>query len=187
MLAPDALRLVAALVHTLPCISAVLEPDHGPEVVVGSDRRCLPDLSPCELRRLVAAQRSGEAPELSWVSAVGHLELGGPEVAAVVEDVVRVGGRDEPVLAFATLLGPQATRAVLRDVGREALAEGWADPVGLGSVRASTFHDGLLDVTTVVVAETAATVGITSPLEVVLASARACRVAELLQSVAPAG
>ena len=99
---------------------------------------------------------------------------------------MRVGGRDEPVLAFATLLGPLATRAVLRDVGRDALAEGWADPVGLGAVRASTFHDDLLDVTTVVVAESP-TAGSTAPLDVVLASARACRVAELLQSVAPAG
>lgn len=184
MMTPDALRLVAAQVHTIPSISVVLSPDRGTEVVVGSDRRCLPDLSPCELRRLVADQRHGAGPELSWLSAVERLELGGPEVSDVIEDVVRVGGRDEPVLTFATLLGPLATRAVLRDVGRDALEEGWADPVGLGAVRASTFHDELLDVTTVVVAETAPR-GSTSPLEVVLASARACRVAELLQSVAP--
>ena len=109
MMTPDALRLVAAQVHTIPSISVVLGPDHGTEVVVGSDRRCLPDLSPCELRRLVAEQRRGDGPELSWLASVERLELGGPEVSDVIEDVVRVGGRDEPVLTFATLLGPLAT------------------------------------------------------------------------------
>lgn len=184
MMTTDTLRLVAAQIHTIPSISVVLTPDHGSEVVVGSDRRCLPDLSTCELRRLVADQRRGGGPELSWLAAVARLELGGPEVSDIIENVVRVGGRDEPVLTFATLLGPLATRAVLRDVGRDALAEGWADPIGLGAVRASTFHDELLDVTTVVVAENAPQ-GTTSPVEVVLASARACRVAEVLASVTP--
>lgn len=182
MLGTDSLRLAAALVHTLPSVALVLRPDHGPEVVVGSDRRCLPDLSPCDLRRLVDADRRGEGHDLTWLSCLQGLELGGPDVSAVVEDVIRVGGRDEPVLAFATLLGPLATRAVLRDVGAEMLAAGRVDRALLGQLRASTFHDELLDVTTVIVAESAGP-GPASALDVVLASTRACRVAELLGSV----
>lgn len=180
MLGQDALRLVAALTHTLPAVIAVLVPDHGPEVVVGADRRCLPDMSPCELRRLISEDRAGEGPDLTWLSAISSVHLGGPEVTDVVEDVVRVGGRDEPVLAFATLLGPLATRAVLRDAGADLLRRGEADPVLLRSMRASTFHDDLLGVTTVVVAEAP---GPGSALDVVLASTRACRVAELIDSV----
>lgn len=183
MVGPDALRLVAALTHTLPSITALLVPDHGPEVVVGGDRRCLPDLSPCELRRLVAADRRGDAPPLTWLGAVRELHLGGPEVASVVEDVVSLGGRDEPVLAFATCLPPTVCRAVLRDVGTDLLAEGRIDPNLLRALRASTFHDELLEVTTVVVARPDAAGDV---LEVVLAAARACRVAELLESVATA-
>lgn len=185
MLGSDALRLAAALVHTLPSVALVLSPDHGPEVVVGSDRRCLPDLSPCDLRRLVGAEQRGEGPELTWLSSLERLELGGPDVAAVVEDVIRVGGRDEPVLAFATLLGPLSTRAVLRDVGAELLGAAAVEPALLRSLRASTFHDEVLDVTTVVVAEPAGapTPGPGTALDVVLASTRACRVEELLGSV----
>lgn len=184
MLGPDALRLVAALIHTLPPVAAVLSPDHGPEVVVGTDRRCFPDLSPCELRRVVAADRSGDGPELSWLGTLRSVELGGPEVGGLVEDVVRVGGRDEPVLAFATLLGPLPTRAVLRDVGQEMLSAGEVDPCLLGALRASTFYDEVLDVTTVVVAEpTRRGPGVGTALDVVVASARSCRVAEVLDSV----
>lgn len=181
MLGPDALRLVAALTHTLPGITAVLIPDRGPEVVVGTDRRCLPEMSPCELRRLVSSERGGDRPDLTWLGSLRAVHLGGPEVGDVVEDVVRVGGRDEPILAFATLLGPLATRAVLRDAGSDLLERGEVDPALLRWLRASTFHDEVLDVTTVVVAEVP---GPGSALDVVLASARACRVAELLDSVA---
>jgi hypothetical protein len=180
VLGPDALRLVAALTHTLPTVTALLAPDHGPEVVVGADRRCLPDLSPCELRRLVAAEVRGEGPALTWLSAIREVHLGGPEVQDVVEDVVRVGGRDAPVLAFATALGPLATRAVLRDTGSELMDAGTVDPCLLRSLRASTFHDEVLEVTTVVVAEPD---GGSGALDVVVAAARACRVAELLDSV----
>lgn len=179
MLGHDALRLVAALTHTLPAVIAVLVPDHGPEVVVGGDRRCLPDMSPCELRRLVA-DRAGVGPDLTWLESIRTVHVGGPEVGDVVEDVVRVGGRDEPVLAFATLLGPQATRAVLRDAGTDLLDQGQADPDLLRALRASTFHDEALGVTTVVVGDAP---GPGSALDVVLASARACRVAELIDSV----
>jgi hypothetical protein len=178
VLGSDALRLVAALTHTLPSVSAVLQVDHGPDVVVGSDRRCLPDLSPCGLRRLV-----GEAggPELTWLSSVVAVELGGPDVTDVVEDVVCVGGRDEPVVAFSTLLDPFSTRAVLRDVGHDLLADGGIDPELLRTLRASTFHDEVLGATTVVVAEPAgAGIGCRG---VVRAASRACRVAELVESV----
>lgn len=183
MLGTDALRLTAALAHTLPSITAVLHVDHGPDVVVGADRRCLPDLSPCELRRVVAAERDGTGPTLTWPSSVVGVELGGPEVLGVVEDLVRVGGRDEPVLAFSTLLGPLPTRAVLRDVGHEALGAGEIDPELLRSLRASTFHDEVLDVTTVVVAEPGDARGAPAAAQVVLAATRACRVAELIDSV----
>ncbi len=181
MLGSDALRLVAALTHTLPSVSALLRLDHGPDVVVGADRRCLPDLSPCGLRRLV-----GEAagPELSWLSSVVAVELGGPDVTQVVEDVVCVGGRDEPVAAFVTLLDPLATRAVLRDVGHDLLDDGGVDPELLRTLRASTFHDEVLGTTTVVVAEPpGAGVGCRT---VVQAASRACRVAELVESIAAA-
>jgi hypothetical protein len=186
VLGSDALRLVAALTHTLPTVSAVLQVDHGPDVVVGSDRRCLPDLSPCGLRRLVGEHRDlargwGTGPELTWLSSVVAVELGGPEVTSVVEDVVCVGGRDEPVVAFSTLLDPLSTRAVLRDVGHDLLIAGGIDPELLRTLRASTFHDEVLGVTTVVVAEPpAAGVGCRT---VVGAASRACRVAELVESV----
>lgn len=184
MLGSDALRLVAALTHTLPTVSAVLRLDHGPEVVVGSDRRCLPDLSPCGLRRLVGEHRDlarGWGPELTWLSSVVTVELGGPDVTEVVEDVVCVGGRDAPVVAFSTLLDPLATRAVLRDVGHDLLATGEVDPELLRTLRASTFHDEVLGTTTVVVAEPV-TVG-PGCREVVRTASRACRVAELVESV----
>jgi hypothetical protein len=183
VLGSDALRLVAALTHTLPTVSAVLRLDHGPEVVVGSDRRCLPDLSPCGLRRLVGEHRDlgrSWGPELTWLSSVVAVELGGPEVTQVVEDVVCVSGRDAPVVAFGTLLDPLATRAVLRDVGHDLLAAG-VDPELLRTLRASTFHDEVLGTTTVVVAEPAAA----GPgcRDVVRSASRACRVAELVESV----
>ena len=116
---------MAALTHTLPSVSALLRLDHGPDVVVGADRRCLPDLSPCGLRRLVGGVAG---PDLSWLSSVVAVELGGPDVTRVVEDVVCVGGRDEPVAAFVTLLDPLTTRAVLRDVGHDARDGGAVDP-----------------------------------------------------------
>lgn len=183
MLGPEGLRLTAALTHTLPPVSALLRIDHGPDVVVGSDRRCLPDLSPCELRRLVAAHCSGGGAPLSWISSVQAVELGGADVTEVVEDVVAVGGRDAPVLGFATVLDPLVTRSVLRDVGHDLMVEGVVEGDLLRRLRASTFHDEVLDVTSVVVArpEDDATGG---TREVVLAAARACRVAELLESVA---
>ncbi len=186
MLGSDALRLVAALTHTLPTVSAVLRLDHGPDVVVGSDRRCLPDLSPCGLRRVVGEHRDlhrgwSGGPELTWLSSIVAVELGGPEVTQVLEDVVCVGGRDEPVVAFSTLLDPLATRAVLRDVGHDLLAAGGVDPELLRTLRASTFHDEVLGTTTVVVAEPAA-VG-PGCREVVRTASRACRVAELVESV----
>jgi hypothetical protein len=186
VLGSDALRLVAALTHTLPSVSAVLQLDHGPDVVVGSDRRCLPDISPCGLRRLVGEHRDltrgwGSGPELTWLSSVVAVELGGPEVTDVVEDVVRVGGRDESVVAFSTLLDPLTTRAVLRDVGHDLLAEGGTDPELLRTLRASTFHDEVLGATTVVVAEP---IGASVHCHaVVRAASRACRVAELVESV----
>jgi hypothetical protein len=182
VLGPDALRLTAALAHTLPSITALLHVDHGPDVVVGSDRRCLPDLSPCELRRVVGAERHGTGPALTWLSSVVGVELGGPEVLDVVEDLVRVGGRDEPVLAFSTVLGPLATRAVLRDVGQDALDAGEVDADLLRTLRASTFHDEVLDVTTVVVAEPGDARWAAPARDVVLAATRACRVAELSDS-----
>lgn len=186
MLGSDALRLVAALTHTLPSVSAVLQVDHGPDVVVGADRRCLPDLSPCGLRRLVGEHRDigrgwGAGPELTWLSSVTAVELGGPDVTHVVEDVVRVAGRDEPVVAFSTLLDPMSTRAVLRDVGHELLVTGDHDPELLRTLRASTFHDEVLGATTVVVAEPAE--GGAGCRRVVRAASRACRVAELVESV----
>jgi hypothetical protein len=181
VLGSDALRLVAALIHTLPTVSAVLEVDHGPSVVVGADRRCLPDLSPCQLRRLVGDHRHGGGAGLTWMSSVVAVEMGGPDVTDIVDDVVRVGGRDAPVLAFATLLDPFSTRAVLRDVGHELMAAGGCDPELLRTLRASTFHDEVLGVTTVVVAEPAGSaVGARS---IVRAASRACRVAELVESV----
>lgn len=186
MLGSDALRLVAALTHTLPTVSAVLGLDHGPDVVVGSDRRCLPDLSPCGLRRVVGEHRDlargwTGGPELTWLSSVVAVELGGPDVSQVVEDVVCVGGRDAPVVAYSTLLDPLSTRAVLRDVGHELLSETTIDPELLRTLRASTFHDEVLGATTVVVAEpVGAGIGCR---EVVLAASRACRVAELVESV----
>ncbi len=183
MLGPESLRLTAALTHTLPSVTAVLRLDHGPEVVVGSDRRCLPDLSPCAMRRLVAEHRAGGGPHLSWLTSVEAVELGGPDVTAVVEDAVCVGGRDAPVMGFATLLDPLTTRAVLRDTGRDLLAADEVPADLLRRLRASTFHDELLDVTTVVVARPE-----DDPADgtrtVVTAAARACRVAELLESVA---
>jgi hypothetical protein len=185
VLGSDALRLVAALTHTLPSVSAVLQLDHGPDVVVGSDRRCLPDLSPCGLRRLVAEHRDlargWGGPELTWLSSVVAVELGGPDVTHVVEDVVRVAGRDEPVVAFTTLLDPLSTRAVLRDVGHDLLVAGGADPELLRTLRASTFHDEVLGATTVVVAEPPGSGG--GCRTVVRAASRACRVAELVESV----
>jgi hypothetical protein len=185
---PDALRLTAALVHTLPSVQAVVRPDHGPELVVGTDWRYHPDLSPCELRRVVAAHRRGEGPELSWLAAVVSVELGGSDVTGVFEDVVRVGAHGSGVLAFATLLAPCATRRALREVGQELRQAGLVDEEMLHGLRASTFHDEVLDVTTVVVGEPdeAPVSGVTA-LDVVLASARACRVDELLTSVSLAG
>ena len=103
MLGSDALRLTAALIHTLPAVSAVLAVDHGPDVVVGADRRCLPDLSPCELRRLVGDHRHGGGTGLTWLSSVVAVEIGGPDVREVIEDVVCIAGRDAPVLAFSTV------------------------------------------------------------------------------------
>lgn len=185
MLGSDTLRLVAALTHTLPSVAAVLRIDHGPDVVVGADRRCLPDLSPCQLRRLVGDQPEptgwAGGPELTWLSSVVAVEVGGPDVTHVVEDVVSVGGRDEPVVAFGTLLDPLATRAVLRDVGHDLLAGGEVDPDLLRTLRASTFHDEVLGTTTVVVAEPPG--GGTGCRTVVRAASRACRVAELVESV----
>jgi len=188
VLGSDALRLVAALTHTLPTVSAVLQLDHGPDVVVGSDRRCLPDISPCGLRRLVGEHRDlargwagGGGPELTWLSSVLAVEVGGPEVSDVIDDVVRVGGRDQPVVAFSTLLDPLATRAVLRDVGHDLLSEGGVDPELLRTLRASTFHDEVLGVTTVVVAEPPRAGA--ACRTVVRAASRACRVAELVESV----
>ncbi len=178
MLGSDALRLVAALTHTLPTVTAVLHVDHGPDVVVGADRRCLPDLSPCGLRRVVGEHRG---PELTWLSSVVAVELGGPDVGQVVEDVVCVGGRDEPVVAFSTLLDPLSTRAVLRDVGHDLMVAGGVDPELLRTLRASTFHDEVLGVTTVVVAEPPG--GSAGCRTVVRAASRACRVAELVESV----
>ena len=185
MLAPDALRLTAALVHTLPTVQAVVRPDHGPELVVGTDWRYHPDLSPCELRRLVAAQRSGDGPELSWLTSVEAVELGGSDVTGVFEDVVRVGAHGTGVLAFATLLDPCATRAAAARRRRTTLRDGGlVDATMLHGLRASTFHDEVLDVTTVVVGEPAeAPASGVAALDVVLASARACRVGELLASV----
>lgn len=181
MLGSDALRLVAALTHTLPSVSAVLQVDHGPDVVVGVDRRCLPDLSPCGLRRLLG---EGAGPDLSWLSSVVAVELGGPDVTHVVEDVVCVGGRDEPVVAFVTLLDPLSTRAVLRDVGHDLMADGGVDPDLLRTLRASTFHDEVLGTTTVVVAEPpGAGAGCRAAVR---AASRACRVAELVESVTAA-
>jgi hypothetical protein len=181
VLGSDALRLVAALIHTLPTVSAVLEVDHGPDVVVGADRRCLPDLSPCELRRLVGDHRHGSGMGLTWLSSVVAVELGGPDVIDVVDDVVRVGGRDAPVLGFATLLDPLSTRAVLRDVGHDLMASGGCDPDLLRALRASTFHDEALGATTIVVAEPDGSAG--GAQAVVAAASRACRVAELVESV----
>jgi hypothetical protein len=196
VLGSDALRLVAALIHTLPSVSAVLQVDHGPDVVVGSDRRCLPDLSPCGLRRLVGEHRDlgrSWGPELTWLSSVVTVELGGPDVTQVHEDVVCVGGRDAgepasgamntPVVAFSTLLDPLVTRAVLRDVGHDLMASGGVDPELLRTLRASTFHDEVLGTTTVVVAEPAAGAGCR---DVVRTASRACRVAELVESVTAA-
>ncbi|QYG93762.1 hypothetical protein HC251_15895 [Iamia sp. SCSIO 61187] len=185
MLGTDALRLVAALTHTMPSVSALLRLDHGPQVVVGSDRRCLPDLSPCEVRRLVGDHRhlgrGATGPELTWLASVVAIEVGGPEVTEVVEDVVRVGGRDEPVAAFATLLDPLSTRAVLRDVGHDLLTTGAADAELLRSLRASTFHDEVVGATTVVVASPS---GAGEDVRtVVLAASRGCRVTELVESV----
>lgn len=184
MLAPDALRLTAALVHTLPSVQAVVRPDHGPEVVVGTDWRVHPDLSPCQLRRLVADHDRGAGPDLTWVGSVVGVEIGGAEVTGVFEDVVRVGGPGEGVLAFTTLLRPCATRNALRQVGEDMREGGLVDVDMLHGLRASTFHDEVLDVTTVVVGEPAQPpVSGASALDVVLASARACRVAELIESV----
>ena len=182
MLGPEGLRLTAALTHTLPTVAAVVRVDHGPDLVVGADRRCLPDLSPCQLRRLVAAHVAGTAAPLSWLSSVTAVELGGPDVLAVVEDVVSLGGRDAPAHAFATLLGPLDTRAVLRDVGRDLHAAGTVAPDLLGRLRANTFHDDLLGVTSVVVARPDDDGGDATGA-VVLAAARACRVAELLATL----
>lgn len=181
MLGPDALRLVAALIHTLPTVSAVLAVDHGPDVVVGADRRCLPDLSPCELRRLVGDHRHGSGTGLTWLSSVVAVELGGPDVIEVLDDIVCVGGRDAPVLGFATLLDPLSTRAVLRDVGHDLMGSPLVGADLLRTLRASTFHDDVLGVTTVVVAEPP---GDRTGTRVVLrAASRACRVAELVESV----
>ncbi|NLV55858.1 MAG: hypothetical protein GXY13_09635 [Acidimicrobiales bacterium] len=180
----EALRLTAALVHTVPSVTALLTPDHGRDVVVGSDPRCHPDLSACQLRRLVADERRGSNP-FTWLSAVRSIELGGPDVTVIDDDVVRLGDRDQPVLVFSTLLGPFEVRSVLGDVGRDRRDSGAHSPELLASLKASTFHDELLDASTVVVGE--------SPLaadgevaEIVRTAARATRVAELLAVVARA-
>jgi hypothetical protein len=184
VLGPDTLRLVAATIHTLPAVSAVLEVDHGPDVVVGADRRCLPDLSPCELRRLVGDHRHGGGAGLTWLSSVVAVEVGGPDVTEIIDDIVCVSGRDAPVLAFSTLLDPLTTRAVLRDVGHDLLASPLVGADLLRTLRASTFHDEVLGVTTVVVAEPP---GERTGARVVLrAASRACRVAELVESVTAA-
>ena len=83
----EALRLTAALVHTVPSVTALLTPDHGRDVVVGSDPRCHPDLSACQLRRLVADERRGSNP-FTWLSAVRSIELGGPDVTVIDDDVL---------------------------------------------------------------------------------------------------
>lgn len=178
----EALRLTAALVHTVPSVTALLTPDHGRDVVVGSDPRCHPDLSACQLRRLVADERRGSIP-FTWLSAVRSIELGGPEVTVIDDDVVRLGDRDQPVLVFSTLLAPLTVRSVLGDVGRELRDAGTHSPDLLAALRASTFHDELLDATTVVVGESP--LGVDGEVvDVVRAAARATRVAELLTEVA---
>lgn len=179
----ETLRLTAALVHTVPSVTASLAPRFGPQVVVGHDRRIGPDLTPCELRTLVADSSEGSRCAPGWLTEVVAVDLGGPEVDAIGEDVVVVGGRDEPVLVFATLLDPLVVRAVLRDTGADVLAEGLASADLLRTLRASTFHDERLGVTTVVVSVggTPPVVDADAALAVVAQSARDCRVAELLE------
>lgn len=110
-----------------------------------------------------------------------------PNITGVFEDVVRVGAHGQGVLAFATLLQPCATRTALRDVGEELRTAGLVEEAMLHGLRASTFHDEVLDVTTVVVGEpTEAPTSGVGALDVVLASARACRVGELIESVSVA-
>lgn len=138
----ERLRLATALAHAVPGTALELSVEHGPHVVVSSDDALAPDVSPCELRRLVGdLTSSGHAAFGSWwLHDVTAIRVGGNGVHCV-DGIVTVRRPDRLTTAFATQLDDAGVLAAAREVGAELVAEDPCAVVVLRRAHLRVHHD----------------------------------------------
>lgn len=141
----ERLRLATSLVHTVPEVALELTVGRGPHLVVSHDAGLAPDVSPCELRRLVAELAADDrmALGLGWLRDLARIDVGGRGVRCA-DGVVAVDRPDALVTAFATRLDDRGVVTAAREVGAELVAKDPCAVVVLRNVHPRVHHDVVL-------------------------------------------
>lgn len=148
----ERLRLAAALAHTVPEVALELTVGRGPHLVVSHDTGLAPDVSPCDLRRLVTELAADErlAHGFTWIRDLSRIDVGGTGVRCA-DGVVTVIRPASLTTAFATRLDDRGVVAAAREIGAELVEDDPCAVVVLRHVHPRVHHDVVLGTSTVTI------------------------------------